>query len=281
MTTSKYYKLRDSKFINISGADRSTFLQSLITNDINKCDPKTPIYSCLLSPQGKFIADFFIINCIDSYLIEIHKNFFDDFLKKIDLYKLQAKIKVKNLESFKSLFLIKNNNFFEKEENIFIFDDPRKNDLGIKIYVKKNNIDEFINKYSLIENDFDKYRELLIKNLIPYSTEDLVKNKSLLLENNFENLNAIDWNKGCYIGQEITARMKYRALLKKSIKSVEVIEGNINTGDRIFLEKNNIGEVISSFKNFGIAMLNIEQTNEVIKKNINLKTDSADLKIMI
>ena len=81
------------------------------------------------------------------------------------------------------------------------------------------------NNFTMV--DFKFYRELMIKNLIPYSTKDLTINKSLLLENNFDTINAIDWDKGCYIGQEITARMKYRALLKKSIRAIEIISGKV------------------------------------------------------
>ena len=75
MTTSNYVNLIDSQFISISGDDRKVFLQGLITNDINKCNSNIPIYSCFLSPQGKFIADFFVIDCEKKYLIEIHKKF--------------------------------------------------------------------------------------------------------------------------------------------------------------------------------------------------------------
>jgi len=120
----------------------------------------------------------------------------------------------------------------------------------------------------------------MIKNLVPYSTKDLIINKSLLLENNFDKINAIDWDKGWYVGQEITARMKYRALLKKSIRTVEINSGNIMPGNKIFNNNNTIGEIISCINNLGIAMLKIEDANNAFKKNKVLKTDSASLKII-
>ena len=121
---------------------------------------------------------------------------------------------------------------------------------------------------------------MLIKNLIPFSPDDLIINKSLILENNFEKINAIDWDKGCYVGQEITARMKYRALLKKNIRALEIISGNVNPGNKISNNQNAIGEIISCFNNFAIAMLKIEEANDVFKNNKILKTEFASLKII-
>ena len=122
--------------------------------------------------------------------------------------------------------------------------------------------------------------KLLIKNLIPFSPNDLMVNKSLLLEYNFDKINAIDWDKGCYVGQEITARMKYRALLKKSIRAVEIISGNVKLGNKIFNNQNAIGEIISCFNHLAIAMLKIDDANDFFKNNKILKTEFASLKII-
>ena len=280
MTTSNYVNLIDSQFISISGDDRKDFLQGLITNDINKCNSNTPIYSCFLSPQGKFIADFFVTDREKNYLIEIHKKFISDFLDKLRIYKLRSKITINDNEDFKSLVILENNNLLQSNNDIINFIDPRNNKLGRKVYIKLDRINDFKNKFNLQEIKFKSYRELLIKNLIPFSPDDLIINKSLILENNFEKINAIDWDKGCYVGQEITARMKYRALLKKSIRAVEIISGNVNPGNKILNNKNAIGEIISCFNNLAIAMLKIDDANDAIKNNKILKTEFASLKII-
>ena len=108
--------------------------------------------------------------------------------------------------------------------------------------------------------------------LIPDSLVDLEVNKSVLLENNFESLNAIDWNKGCYIGQEITARMKYRSLLKQSITRIQIIEGQVKANDEIFLEDIVIGKIISIIETTGLAMLKIHEAKKAFDENITLKT---------
>ena len=114
----------------------------------------------------------------------------------------------------------------------------------------------------------------MIQNKVPYSPFDLQENKSLLLENNFDNINAISWNKGCFVGQEITARMKYRALLKKQLYALELISGNINIGDKIIEKEVNLGEVISKANQYIFCMLKIELVKEKSKKKSLLETNS-------
>jgi len=281
MTTSNYFNLVDSKFLSISGEDRGNFLQDLITNDIHKCDSTNSIYSCLLSPQGKFIADFFIIDHKNSYLIETHKKFVKDLINKLKIYKLRAKVEINIVDDLLSLSIIENNDLLQSEADILLFKDPRNDKLGNKIFVTKNKFKEIEKKHNLIEDNFEKYRELLIKNLIPFSSEDLIQNKSLLLENNFDKINAIDWEKGCYVGQEITARMKYRALLKKQLYALELISGNINIGDKIEEKEVNLGQVVSKANQYIFCMLKIELVKEKSKKKSLLEINSfATLKFL-
>ena len=115
----------------------------------------------------------------------------------------------------------------------------------------------------------------MIQNKVPYSVFDLQENKSLLLENNFDNINAISWTKGCFVGQEITARMKYRALLKKQIYALELISGDINIGDKIIEKGINLGEVISKANQYIFCILKIELVKVKSKKNSLLEIDSS------
>ena len=146
MTTTNYVKLNDSKFISISGNDRNDFLQGMITNDIFKCESQKPLYSCLLTPQGKFVADFFIVNLEKNYLIEIHKKFYKDFLNKIKIYKLRSKIILEEKNNILSLVILNNKNFLNLNNNIISFDDPRNNKLGTKIFIEKKDLEFFFKK---------------------------------------------------------------------------------------------------------------------------------------
>ena len=270
MTVPYFYRNDNSRFLSVEGKDSSDFLQNLITNDINKCTKENIIYSCLLTPQGKFIADFFIFKKDDNYIIETHSLFYETLLKKLKLYKLRSKIlinEITNLCSY-SVFSELNNNM-----NFIIFcADPRSNKIGNKLICKSEDSEILKN---VKEIDEKKYHEILIQNTVPLSHFDLKENKSLLLENNFENLNAISWDKGCYVGQELTARMKYRALLKKRIYSLIVMNGIPQIEQRIIDDENNYGKIINVQNNSILAMLNIELAENKINEQQKIKTNDG------
>jgi len=278
MKTNYYFINNDSRFINIAGDDRQDFLQGLITNDINACNRNNPIYSCLLSPQGKFLADFFVIELDGSYLIEIHNRFFDNILQKLQLYKLKSKVIISENNSYLSCVLFINKKI-AVPNHLISFQDPRNNNIGIR-YILNTDNSSSLKKLGFTPVDINYYKEILMKNLIPYSPDDLIVNKSLLLENNFQNINAISWDKGCYVGQEITARMKYRALLKKKIYTLEIISGSIQVGEKITINDISIGEIISITNKFAIAMLKIDAANAVIKKDNVIDLSNAKVKII-
>ena len=121
----------------------------------------------------------------------------------------------------------------------------------------------------------NEYHEIHIINKIPYSPFDLDQNKSLLLENNFDNINAISWEKGCYVGQEITARMKYRALLKKRIYPLALIKGSPKTKQSICENEIELGKIISMENNSILAMLKIELAESKIKTQKKIKTNDG------
>jgi len=270
MTVPYFYRNDNSRFLSIEGKDSSDFLQNLITNDVNKCTKENIIYSCLLTPQGKFICDFFIFKKDEKYIIETHSFFYQKLLKKLSLYKLRSKVlinEITNLYSY-SVFGELDNNF-----NFIIFcADPRNKKIGNKLICKSEN-PKVLN--DVTEIDEKKYHEILIQNTVPLSHFDLKENKSLLLENNFENLNAISWDKGCYVGQELTARMKYRALLKKRIYSLIVKDGIPQIEQTIIDDENNYGKIINVENNSILAMLNIELAENKINEQQKIKTNDG------
>ena len=276
MTTNYFYKNTKSKFLEISGQDSVPFIQNLITNDINKCKENHFVYSCLLTPQGKFFADFFIFKNKKKYFFEVNDIFYENFLNKLNMYKLRSNINIEEIKLFYSFIIfgeLEINNHYE----ILNFD-PRNNNIGKKL-IQYDPLIKF--NEEIIEIDEKKYHEILIKNKVPYSPFDLQENKSLLLENNFDNINAISWNKGCFVGQEITARMKYRALLKKQLYALELISGNINIGDKIVEKGVNLGKVISKANQYIFCMLKIELVKEKSKKKSLLEINSfATLKFL-
>ena len=270
MTVPYFYKNSNQQFLSIEGENSNEFLQNLITNDINKCSEDNIIYSCLLSPQGKFLSDFFIFKKDEKYLIETHSFFYEKLLKKLNIYKLRSKVHINEVNNLHSYSVFGD---IQKDQYTFTFNsDPRNKNIGLKlIHLKKN--PEILD--SLNEINEEKYHQILIQNTVPLSHYDLEENKSLLLENNFENLNSISWDKGCYVGQEITARMKYRALLKKKIYSLEIKEGSPLIGQVIKDDENEFGKIISIKNDSVLAMLKIELAEIKINTKKQIKTNEG------
>ena len=288
MTTNKFIFLKDTAFFLISGKERNSFLQGLLTNDINKCTENMAIYSVFLSPQGKFLSDFFIVNLGNAYLFETRRPFVKDLLDKFNFYKLRADIKIIEKNEYVSLAIHESTNIFselklpgylEKNNEGLIFVDPRTVNLGLNAYIRKEIVDKFCLRYSLQEDSSNNYDKKRIENIIPDSLQDLEINKSVLLENNFDSINAINWDKGCYVGQEITARMKYRSLIKKSLIKISIIEGIVKPKDDVVIDNKKVGKISSINNKIGLAMLRIDEAKNASSNNMVLKTNKGKIKI--
>jgi len=270
MTVPYFYKNSNSRFLSIEGEDSSEFLQNLITNDIYRCTKENILYSCLLTPQGRFISDFFIFKKDEKYLIETHSFFYEKLLKKINLYKLRSKVLINEMTNLNSYSIF--GDLIKDLGTIIFSTDPRNKYIGKKL-IHESKHPKTLNGF--IEINEKKYHEILIQNTVPLSHYDLEENKSLLLENNFENLNSISWQKGCFIGQEITARMKYRALLKKRIYSLKVKEGSPKVQQSIREDGSEYGKIISIENETILAMLKIELAETKINSQQQIKTNEG------
>ncbi len=259
-----FFHHSNSRFFKISGKDSEAFIQNLITNNIEKCINGSIIYSCLLTPQGKFLADFFVFNIDGDFFFETNKKFYENLLAKLKIYKLRSEIQIDEIIDLFSYSIF---NTEYKANYFFLLDDPRNINLGKKLIL---NHKISISDNALKEINETQYHEILITHKTPYSPYDIFENKSLLMENNFENLNAIDWNKGCYVGQEITARMKYRGLLKKKLYSLKLKKGTVLAGDELIIDNKKIGTIISIANSNIFAMLNINIVNDLKNNNKNL-----------
>ena len=172
MTTSKYIVLNEARFVSIKGQDNKDFLQGIITNDIDKCTKKV-IYSCLLTPQGKFLSDFFVIPFKNSFLIEINKKFFNDFITKLKLYKLRSKIDIEEINYLTSLIIFDNSSNKLLEEGLIIsndeyieYVDPRNTNLGHRVLIKNELVDKLIDSNDFILTNIKEHRKIMIQNLV-------------------------------------------------------------------------------------------------------------------
>ena len=290
----KKIKLDDRIIIEIIGADTKKFLQPLITNNIDLVSSKKSIYAALLSPQGKYIFDFFIFeNSINGHLsIDCAKNRCAELLEKLNIYKLRYKINF-NINNNISIFGIYGIDYSElklnlkevslegsteKINNNIILVDPRNKKLGLRIYSDLSSPIEGFNKIPDGEkSDLDYIR---IELSVPNPDLDLEIEKSFLIENNFEFINAIDFKKGCYVGQENTARQKYRGTAKKKLFLIRIIGNDIINGTKIYYNERVVGTMRSSCKDIGLATIRTDFYEEYKNTNIKIKVLNSELKLL-
>ena len=241
-----YTYLDNRAAITVSGPDRYDFLQELITNDIQKVENGL-VYACLLSPQGKFLFDFFIRQEDEDLILECEGGErAEALLKKLKLYKLHSDVTL-NLNN-QDVWTLWGDMDLEHPR------DPRHLDLGFRSYEKPEQ-----GKEAPFEA-WDKHR---ISLCVPTGSRDLIPEKSTLSEGNMDALNAIDYKKGCYVGQELTARIHYRGLAKKRLYTVEFeSEAPAPLSDLKDNDGKSIGEMRSSSGNLGLALLKIEEAEK-------------------
>ena len=281
--------LEDRGILFVDGADAKDFLQNIITNDINKVAENSSCFASLLTPQGKFLFDFIVVKHKKGFFIDCEKIQIDELFKQFSLYKLRSNVQILNLsnefvvaalsyEKFKSIDGSKDELGFTlkyKEDPILL--DPRNKKLGARLVINLEKLYLSLKKLNLKSVKQEEYYNLSFDLGIPQKNTNKLKDKIFGIECNFEELNAIDFKKGCYIGQENTSRIKLRKKLNKRLLPVKIIEGKISEGDSIFNEDAEIGKVLIS-ENYPFAI--IKYTSEKFDFNSTFKISNAKVKII-
>ncbi|MBA8667642.1 folate-binding protein YgfZ [Holosporaceae bacterium 'Namur'] len=243
----EYFLLENREVIAISGADRGKFLQGIISNDIGKINLDSYIYALMLTPQGKLLYDFFIIERDNSYLLDCPKPFVEEIVKKFNVYKLRSDINISRLIDHKIYAS------FSKLNNLFL-PDPRNTELGFRAII--NPSISFIGA----PLDIRKYDLKRMELLIPDMVSDLESGTYFPLELHLDELNAIDYKKGCYVGQEVTARTHYRGVVRKNLYRIEVIEGEqLEPKINIYLGEKKVGQTLGFVGSQGLGLLRTEE----------------------
>ena len=290
MEKNEVITLEDRGFIKIEGVETKDFLQNIVTNDVTKITNSFTIFSSILTPQGKYLFEFFLIKLKDHYLLECEKKSTQEILKLLDFYKLRTKINfvdvtekyvaaVISLEKFKEINnsdLSKGNTTNYKDDPVYI--DPRNDKLGAKIISKLENIHLTIKKLDLKITDKKKYYSKSFELGIPQINLNKLKDKIFGIENNLDELNGIDFKKGCYVGQENTSRIKLRNKLRRRILPVQKITGEISENDVIKYKGSDVGKIMIS-EPYSFALIKIIDPD--LEKFINIELDCGKSKIKI
>ena len=288
MNIKNVYILEDRGILFINGSDAKEFLQNLITNDINKVNNTNSCFASLLTPQGKFLFDFLIIQHKNGYFIDCEKKQVEELFKQLNIYKLRSKIEITNLSnefvvaafsyekfmSFKEAKDIPGSTFKYNEDPILL--DPRHKKLGGRLIINLEKLYLSLKKIDLKSAEPEQYYNYSFNLGIPQKNTDQLKNKIFGIECNFEELNGIDFKKGCYVGQENTARIKLKNKLSKRLLPIQLIKGELKD-DIIKYNDNEIGKVLIKNK---FPFASIKYLNENFDEKNEFNCGSATIKVI-
>ena len=288
MNIKNVYILDDRAILYINGEDAKEFLQNLISNDINKVSDVNSCFSSLLTPQGKFLYEFIIVKHKSGYLLDCEKPQAEELYKQLSLYKLRSKVEILNLSNEFVVAAFSHEKFLTfdeakdqpgytikyREDPIFL--DPRNKDLGARLIINLEKLYLSLKKLDLHDANLKEYYSLSHSlGIVPKDLNKL-KDKLFGIECNFEELNGIDFKKGCYVGQENTARIKLKNKLSKRLFPINVINGTLHQGESIYNDEIEIGKVLIE-SDYPFAL--IKYLNENFDEKANFKTKEASINV--
>ena len=274
----RYAVLEDRGILAVGGEDRVQFLQGLISNDVTKAGPGRALYAAFLTPQGKYLHDFFVFDRAGEFLLDCERSRLADLTKRFSIYKLRAKVTIADRsDAFQVVALFGTD--WRKGLGLgagagqaaafaggVVAVDPRLADAGGRAVLPRGTAEAVLRKVGLEKATAAEYDRLRLSLGLPDGSRDLVVDKSILLESGFDELNGVDWKKGCYMGQELTARTKYRGLVKKRLVPVVLDGPPPQPGTPVMLAGREAGEMRSATATekggIGLALLRLDSLAE-------------------
>lgn len=257
-------KLENRGIIKITGKDSTNFLNNILTNNIDDASEQGAVFAALLSPQGRYLFDMFIIKAgEDEFLLDT--SFTDELFTKLMMYKLRSNVKIEHLKEL-SVYAS-----FENETGLHKYQDPRNNNMGLRI-IDYNNRET--------NQSIEYYNKIRIQNSIPELEYDLLRDKDFALEGLLDEMGAIDFHKGCYIGQEMTSRMKRRGTLKQKLVKINFLcDTPPPFNSKIMSQNNEIGLVRSVSGNIGLALVRLDRLQNAIENNDELVAEGCQINV--
>ncbi|MDB5363477.1 MAG: glycine cleavage system protein [Rhodospirillales bacterium] len=253
----------------LSGEDRSKFLQGLVSNDVRKLSATHAIWAALLTPQGKYLHDFFIAEQGDGWLIDGEGARIADLKRRLSLYKLRARIMLEDVsDRFEVLqawgpgagapFGLGDPGQAIQRDGAVAFLDPRLGDLGVRLIATKGTGAALLGGLGYAPGAIADWDLRRLGHGVPDGSRDMTLEKAILLENGFDELHGVAWDKGCYIGQELTARTKYRGLIKKRLMPVAIDGPLPEPGTLILRDGQEAGEIRSGRAGLAVALVRLD-----------------------
>ena len=254
--------------VSVSGKDAASFLQGLVSNDVDRVSESRAIWAAFLTPQGKFLHEFMIVKHDDGFLLDCERDRRDDLITRLTRFRLRAKVDIKP-EDDGAIAAAWGDDVFDtfdipatpgsavRRSDVIIFADPRLTDIGVRLVGPPEDLATVAETLDFQLTDGSAYDQKRIELGLPDGSRDLDVEKALLLENGFEELAGVDFDKGCYIGQELTARTHYRALIKKRLLPVKIDGPVPDPGAPLTVDGKHAGEMRSAIGSDGLALVRL------------------------
>jgi hypothetical protein len=251
--------------VAVAGDDRIAFLQGIVSNDVARAGSGASIYAAMLTPQGRYLHDFFVVAGADALLLDCERDRADDLIRLLSRYRLRSKVRLEDRSPSLAVVAV-----FDPQagpevpapsvsfaDGIFCAD-PRLPAAGLRGVVDRARAAAVLARAGLGAVDADAYDRHRLRLGLPDGSRDLEVAKSLLLECGFDELNGVDWHKGCYLGQELTARTRYRGLVRKRLVPVRVDGPLPPPGTPVLADGVEAGSVRSGADGMALAMLRLD-----------------------
>ncbi len=261
MSARPFSLLRERSVIAVGGEDRVDFLQGLVSNDIARVSPQHAVWAALLTPQGRFLNDMFVAD--DGHgtlLLETERGRAAGLARKLAMYKLRSKVTVEDRAAALEVAVAWGPDAagLLPLDGAVAFADPRLPELGVRLVAPVGTAAALLQGKGFSATPLQSWDEHRLALGVPDGSRDLPVEKALLLENGFDELNGVDWKKGCYMGQELTARTKYRALIRKRLFPVKVDGPLPAPGAAVHQGGEEVGELRSGVGDRALALLKLD-----------------------
>jgi hypothetical protein len=264
--------------VSVEGPQARPFLQGLVTNDVGKLDHDCAIHAGLLSPQGKILFDFFVVQSADGVLLDVAKDRAGDLAKRFTLYKLRAPVTIKDVSESYRVYAVFGPESLPDDAVVnggITYSDPRMEALGRRAIVAAG--------LPVIANsDTSAYDDHRIAIGVPEGGRDYAFGDAFPHEALFDQLNGVSFTKGCYVGQEVVSRMEHRGTARKRIVPVETVDGSpLRANEPVRAGEVEIGTVGSVSGSRGLALLRLDRTEEFAAKGVSIDAGGATLRVDI
>ncbi|HEM46486.1 MAG TPA: folate-binding protein [Alphaproteobacteria bacterium] len=289
MAERSYAILEHRGIVTVGGPDRESFLQGMVSNDVHRAGPERAIWAAFLTPQGKYRHDFFLVEIGGACHLDCEGGErLMDLGRGLSRYKLRAEIDLGIAKGYAvvalwgegtadALGLPDEAGAARPLDGGAAFVDPRLAAAGARALLPVERVAETLEPLGFTQTSTDDYDRMRLALGLPDGSRDMTVDKTILLEANFDRLNGVDWDKGCYVGQELTARTRYRGLIKRRLVPV-AIEGTAPPpGTKLMRDGKEAGEMRSSRDGLGIALVRLEHAG--VGDGVELSADGATIRL--